>query len=98
MGREGGKATGSRAGVRGKVRTAGPVSGLADPRSSKNRLCMTRRGANEISGLFQSWIRQAVPLDVHGSSADEGSGVKLGKLASRGMPFASLDFNYERPV
>ena len=48
--------------------------------------------------VFQSSVRQAVPLDVHGSSADEGSGVKLGKRARQGMSFASLVFNYEKSV
>ena len=48
--------------------------------------------------LFPSSVRQAVPLDVHGSSADEGSGVKLGKRASQGMSFASLAFKNEKSV
>ena len=44
-----------------------------------------RSKAVELHRVFQSRVRQAVPLDVHGSSADEGSGVKLGKRANQGM-------------
>ncbi len=54
--------------------------------------------AVELHRVFQSRVRQAVPLDVHGSSADEGSGVKLGKRASQEMAFASLAFNCEKSV
>src|SRR5207245_1881847 len=57
--------------------------------------------AHEAVGLrdvFQSGIRQAIPVDVYGSSADEGRGVKLGKSANQGMPFASLPFNYGESV
>src|SRR4051812_27380309 len=54
--------------------------------------------AVELHRVFQSRVRPAVPLDVHGSSADEGSGVKLGKRASQGMAFASLAFNCEKSV
>ena len=54
--------------------------------------------AVEFHRLFQSRVRQAVPLDVHGSSADEGSGVKLGKRVNHGMTPASMTFNYEKPV
>ena len=54
--------------------------------------------AVELHHVFQSRIRQAIPVDVHGSSADEGSGVKLGKRANQGMTFASLLFNYGKSV
>ena len=52
----------------------------------------------EFHRVFQSRVRQAVPLDLHGSSADEGRGVKLGKRVSQGMSFASSIFNYEKSV
>ena len=52
----------------------------------------------ELHQLFQSRICQAVPLDVHGSSADEGSGVKLGEGANQGTPIASSLFNYGKAV
>jgi len=35
--------------------------------------------AGELHRVFQPGLRETVPLDVHGSSAHEGSGVKLGK-------------------
>ena len=40
--------------------------------------------AVEFHRLFQSRIRQAVPLDLHGSSAVKGSRVRLGKRAKQG--------------
>jgi hypothetical protein len=55
-------------------------------------------GITELHRIFQSSVRQAVPLDVHGSSVHEGSGVKLGKRARHGMFLASLIFNYEKLV
>ena len=46
--------------------------------------------------VLQSGLRQAVPLDVHGSSADgKASGVKLGKIAKMRMLFGSLRLNCE---
>jgi hypothetical protein len=37
-------------------------------------------------------------VDVYGSSADEGSGVKLGKRANQGIPSVSSLFNWGKPV
>src|SRR5207244_2934901 len=52
----------------------------------------------EFHRVLQPSVRQAISLDVHGSSADEGSGVKLGKRVNQGIALASLSFNYEKSV
>ncbi|CAN5886347.1 hypothetical protein BH23PLA1_BH23PLA1_19600 [soil metagenome] len=60
-----------------------------------------RRLAHEVVELYrvlQSCVRQAVPLDVHGSPADEGSSVKLGKQATQGIFLPSFVFNCEKSV
>src|SRR3954468_2373118 len=54
--------------------------------------------AVELHRVLQSRVRQAVPLDVHGPSTDEGNGVRLGRAVSQGMIFASSAFNYEKSV
>jgi len=67
----------------------------------RGRVHLGVRFAHEIVELyrvFQSSVRQAVRLDVDGSSTDESSGVKLGKIAKQGMDLASLVFNYEKLV
>ena len=49
--------------------------------------------------VLQSGVRQAVPLDVHRSSAaGQAGGVKRGKSTRMGMPFGSLTPNCELSV
>ena len=52
--------------------------------------------AVELHRLLQSGVRQAVPLDVHRSSADgQASGVKRGKRRRVGILFGSCTPNCE---
>ena len=52
----------------------------------------------EFHHVLQPRVRQAVSLDVHGSSADKSRGMKLGKRVKQGEASASLIFNCEKPV
>ena len=66
-------------------------------RSHRWRICAAKL-LNFIA-YFNHVFAKPFQLDVHGSPAEgEGSGVKLGKRANQGMSFASLVFNYEKPV
>ena len=71
-----------------KVIRRGNFTSVTDP----------RKKLVKFIAYFKRGFRQAVPLDVHGSSADEGSGVKLGKRVNHGMTPAPMTFNYEKPA
>ena len=63
----------------------GVIMGKVIRRGSFTPVADLRTKLLTFIAVFQSSVRQAVPLDVHGSSAHEGSGVKLGKRARHEM-------------